>query len=46
MVMPGQKTPDTTAHFSERRTRLPASAHTDRSSVQRHVVEALSGHES
>ena len=25
--MPGQKTPDTTATFSERRTRLPASAH-------------------
>ena len=25
--MPGQKTPDTTAKFSERRTRLPASAH-------------------
>ena len=25
--MPGHKTPDTTAQFSERRTRLPLSAH-------------------
>ncbi len=26
--MPGHKTPDTTANFNERRTRLPVSAHT------------------